>query len=245
MTRLSYGSYLHDENECEVSITRAGLVAPDGFVYGFTETWNIKGILHGDTNADLQAEMTALGTAYTLQGQNLVFSKGSDVMHSLTSVNTLSGTRVTTLPQFTKPGLGDLTTFRTYNLVVSADVAFAGLFPNQSQVIDPTTLTILKYEELIEFTGTGGPKFGFLPTLTGKYQKQQLTEKSLITVVQSGMSVGLGGRPLPNDPLWSDDEHLEKRQMRFPPSRRRGGNEIEFPIHWSYTFERNEPFPTV
>ncbi|MCH9655283.1 MAG: hypothetical protein K0U86_11735 [Planctomycetes bacterium] len=240
----SYGNYNHAENEADISITRSGLVADNGFVYGYTETWAIKGILHGDTDELLVTAMADLHAAYSIQNQDLVWEKNGTTMHELISANTLSGTRVTTLPQFSKDGQGELTTFRSYDIVVSADVAFAGLYLDQTQTIDLTKLTLLKYEESINYTGTGGRRFGFLPTLEGKYQKQQLTEKSLVSVTQSGLSVGLGARPLPNDPLWPDDEHLEKRQIRYPPARKRGGFEIEYPIHWSYTFERNDQFPT-
>lgn len=250
MTRLNYGSYQHDENECNVSINRQGLVADDGFVFAYTERWNITGILHGDgdSNADLNAEMAALEAAYAIQGLNLVFTKGSDVMHSMISANSLSGTRVTTLPHFPASGNGELTTFRNYSLVVEADFALSNMNYSLANGAFPTSnseIILLKYEESIDATGTGGPKFGFLPTLTGKYQKQLLTQTSTVEVAQSGMAIGLGKRPLPASPLWPLDEHQERRIIRKPPARRRGGYQIEYPIHWSYTFERNEPFPAV
>lgn len=236
---LIYGNYAHPDNEANVSISRVGLEAEDGFVYGYTETWNITGILHGDTDADLFKAMNDLLDAYSLQGRDLIWKKGDTVMHQLLSQNTLTGTKVSTLPHFPKNTGGELTTFRTYNIVVEAEVPFVS-FDAEADDFEPL---ILKFEENINRTGTGGPKVAFLPTLTGKYQKQQLTQSSTITIVQSGMKVGLGGYPIPNLPLWPDDEHQERRQINQAATRRRNGVDLEYPIHWSYTFERNNAFP--
>ncbi len=236
---LFYGDYAHPDNEANVSISRVGLEAEDGFVYAYTEVWNITGILHGDTDAALFKAMADLLDAYSKQGENLVWKKGDVVMHQLLSDDTLTGTKVSTLPHFPKNTGGELTTFRTYNIVVEAEVSFVPL----DLSADPFIPLILKYEESLNSTGSGGPKVAFLPTLTGKYQKQQLTESSTITIVQSGMSVGLGAYPIPNLPLWPDDEHQDRRQINRAPTRRRNGVGLEYPIHWNYTFERNDKFP--
>ncbi len=87
-------------------------------------------------------------------------------------------------------------------------------------------------------------KLAVLVYLTGTYQKQILTQKSLVLATQTGMAVGLGKRPIPGEPVFPDDEHLDKRQIRYPSPRKRGGYQIEYPVHWSYSFERNTPFPT-
>lgn len=87
---LSYGDYAHPDNEANVSLSRVGLEAEDGFVYGYTETWNITGILHGDTNADLIKAMAELLDAYSLQGEDLIWKKGGDVMHQLLNDDTLT-----------------------------------------------------------------------------------------------------------------------------------------------------------
>lgn len=234
---LSYRSYSHPDNEANVTITRVGIAADDGFIYAYNEVWNITGILHGDSDTELVANMAALLEAYSVQGGNLTWTKGGVVIHQLVSANTLTGTKVTVLPHFPKNSAGELTTFRTYNIVVEAEFSFLPL--------NPSSPLVLKYEESINTTGTGGPKIGFLPTLTGTYQKQQLTEKSTVTIVQSGMSIGLGGYPTPNLPLWPNDEHAERRQINRAATRRRNGVDLEYPIHWNYTFERNQPFPTA
>lgn len=234
---LTYNGYSHPDNEANVIISRAGVAAEDGFIYAYNETWNITGILHGDTDAELVQNMAALLAAYSIQGGNLTWTKGGVTMHQLVSADTLTGTKVTALPQFPKNTGGELTTFRTYNITVEAEVPFVSL--------NPLSPLILKYEESISTTGTGGPKIGFLPTLTGLHQKQQLTEKSTVTIVQSGMSTGLGAYPTPNTPLWPDYEHAERRQINQAATRRRNGVDLEYPIHWNYTFERNQPFPTA
>lgn len=247
MTQLTYGDHIHDDNECNVAISRQGLVADDGVVFAYTERWQVTGILHGDTSGDLLAAMKALEAAYVIQGKDIKLLRGSIPMHSLIDIDSLSGTRVTTLPQFTDNSNGELTTYRSYSLVVEADYALSQMNYTLADGANPkndnSDIVMLKFEESIDSTGTGGSRFGFLPTLKGFYQKQQLSEKSLIEVTQSGMAVGLGKRPLPADPLWPLDEHLERRIIRIPQPRKRGGYQIEYPIHWSYTFERNDVFP--
>jgi len=237
---LKYGNYSHADNEANATITREGLEADDGFIYGYKETWSIEGILHGDDNASLVTAMSELITAYSLQDKDLTWTKGSDEMHSLKNADTLTGIKVTNLPHFPKSSSGELTTFRTYNITVEAEVAFTSIDLDA----DPFVPLILKYEETLDYTGTGGPKFGLLPTLKGKYQKQLLTETSPVTLIQSGISVGLGGYPDPPSPLWIKDEHVDRRQITRAPTRRRGGKNLEYPIHWSYHFERNDQFPT-
>lgn len=232
---LSYGNYSHPDNEANVIISRAGLVADDGFIYGYTETWSITGFLQAESDAALITAMADLVAAYSIQGGDLYWTKGGTVMHQLENVSTLAGIKVTVPPHFPNNGNGELTTFRRYACTVEADVIFTE--------INPLSPQILKYEESFNTTGTGGAKIGFLPTLTGNYQKQILTAKSTITIVQSGMSVGLGAYPTANTPIWPDDEHIDRRQINLAAKRRRNGVDVEYPIHWTYTFERNQPFP--
>lgn len=231
---LSYGNYSHPDNEANVIITRQGLEADDGYIYGYTETWNITGIMHAESDSELVTNMAALVSAYSLQGQDLYWKKSGTTMHSLISANTLAGTRVTVAPHFPQNGNGELTSFRSYAMTVEADVNFTPINTSSPQ--------ILKFQESINYTGTGGAKFAILPTLTGLYQKQQLTQYSTVTAVQSGMSVGLGAYPTPNTPLWPAYEHVDRRQLNYAAVRRRNGVNTEFPTHWSYTFEHNQSF---
>ncbi|QDT94355.1 hypothetical protein [Gimesia algae] len=234
---LSYGDDDRPDNEANCIISRAGLEAEDGFIYGYTEKWDITGFLQADSDSELVEAFAALLAAYSIQGQDLVWKKGSMVMHQLISANTLTGTRVTVLPHFPNTGNGELTTFRSYAISVEADVSF--------QEINLDAPQVLKYEESFNTTGSGGPRFGLLPTITGYYQRQQLTETSPITIVQSGMKVGLGAYPTPNVPLYPDYEHVDRRQINQGTVRRKNGVGLEYPIHWNYTFERNQAFPTA
>ncbi|QDU53546.1 hypothetical protein [Gimesia panareensis] len=231
---LIYGDYQHPDNEANVIITRQGLVSDDGIVWGYTETWNITGIMHAETDAELVEKMAALVSAYSVHGGDLVWKKGNTIMHQLVSNNTLSGTRVTKLPDYPRNGNGELTTFRSYAITVEADVSLSEINMNEPQ--------ILKYEQSLNYTGTGGAKFALLPTIKGSFQKQQFTESSPVQMVQSGMKVGLGAYPTPDEPLLPYYEHVDRRQLNYASPRKRNGVSIEFPIHWSYTFEHNTAF---
>ncbi|QDV21428.1 hypothetical protein Pan153_61160 [Gimesia panareensis] len=231
---LIYGDYQHPDNEANVIISRQGLEAEDGFIYGYTETWNITGVMHAETDKELVTKMAQLVEGYEAQGKDLTWKKGSTIMHQLVSLNTLAGTRVTVPPHFPRNGNGELTTFRSYAMTVEADINFTQINLEEPQV--------LKYEESLNYTGTGGAKFFLLPTIKGAFQKQQLTESSPVQMVQSGMKVGLGAYPAANAPLFPYYEHVDRRQVNYAATRRRNGLDIEFPTHWSYTFEHNAAF---
>lgn len=234
---LTYGSYAHADKEANVTISRSGLEAEDGYIYGYREVWNITGILQSENDADLVQKMATLVAAYRIQGQDLLWTKGGAVIHQLLSSQTLAGTKVTKVPEFPRSGNGEMTAFRTYAISVEADILF-----NAINAEDPQ---ILKFEETVVTSGTGGAKFAYLPTLTGYHQRQILTETTPVTITQSGIAVGLGAYPTPSLPLWPLYEHLERRQITQVAKRKRNGTDVEFPIHWQYTFERNQPFPAA
>lgn len=243
MTVLSYGNYTHDEYENIVNISMRGLENQTGYVYGVVETWVITGILQADTLVQLLTRQAALQAAYQIQDQNLSWVSGSNVIYQIQSAQTLYGVRVTNPPSFAQGGApGELVNRRQYQITLEAaylfDIAATG-----------TTLNpyLLDYEQTLSFTGNGGPVFGHLPTLTGLHQKQVLTETSIVTAQQSGSKVSLNAYAPPDPPLeyLADYEKQDRRIIRQGNPRRINNYTIEYPIFWTYTFERNQPFPTA
>lgn len=241
MTVLTYGGYSHDANENIVSISMRGIENQSGYVYAVAETVQISGILQADTLAELLTKQAALQEAYKLQDQNLTWLSGSDIIYQIESSQTLYGVRVINPPSFAQGGApGELVNRRTYQITLES-----------AYLYDVTTGTdtpyVLNYEQSLSFVGTGGPAFGHLPTLTGTFQKQQLTEKSLVTCQQTGSRVSLFSYSIPDPPLsfLAAYEKEDRRIIRQGNPRQINNNLIEYPIFWTYTFERNQPFPTA
>ncbi|WP_339730089.1 hypothetical protein [uncultured Gimesia sp.] len=240
---FSYGNYQHAENEVTVNINMRGLENQTGYVYGVAETWVITGILQADSLAALLAKQSALQSAYQLQDQNVLWRSGSDVVYQIQSSQTLYGVRVVNPPSFAQGAApGELVNRRQYQITLEAaylfDIAAGGT------IADPY---ILDYEQSLSFTGNGGPTFGHLPTITGLHQKQILTESSIVTCQQSGSKVSLNAYAIPDPPLehLADYEKQDRRVFRQGNPRRINNYVIEYPIFWTYTFERNQPFPTA
>jgi len=240
---LSYGNYTHDEYEVTVNITMRGLENPTGYVYGVVETWQITGILQADSLAALLVKQAALQAAYQLQDQNVLWTSGSSVVYQIQAGQTLYGVRVVSPPSFAQGAApGELVNRRQYQITLEAaylfDLAATGT------ALAPYTLN---YEQSLSFTGNGGPSFGHLPTLTGLHQKQILTETSLVTCQQTGSRTTLNAYTAPDPPLvyLADYEKTDRRNIRYGSPRRINNYDIEYPVFWTYTFERNQPFPSA
>ena len=243
MTVLSYGSYNHDAYEVTMDIGVRGLEDPTGFVYGETVTLTITGILQADDLASLLVKQAALSNAYKLQNQNVVWMSGSTTIYQILNANTLYGVRVVTPPTFSQGAApGELVNRRRYTIALEAAYLYSAAAAGTAD-----SPFILDYESNLSFTGTGGPTFGHLPTLTGKFQRQQLTESSVVTCQQSGRRVGLNFVPTPDPPFahLADYEKVDRRVIRYGTPRRINNVSIEYPVFWDYTFERNQPFPSA
>ena len=239
---LYYGAYQHEDNEVTINVSRRAMENQTGFVFGSVETWNVTGILQADTLADLKTEMDQLEAAYQEPNKDLIWKIGSTVVHQMLDGETAYGIRVVVPPHFPRGDApGELVNRRNYALVIEG----AFLFPASASTADD--IYIVNYESSLSFTGTGGKTFGHLPTLTGLHQKQVLTETSLVTAQQTGMKSGIGYYPDPDPPLehLADYEKTDRRNIRQGNPRRFNNTQFEFPIYWTYTFERNQPFPSA
>lgn len=240
---FTYGSYSHAEYEVTVDINVRGMENPTGYVYGYVETWNVTGILQGDSLSDLLTKQAALRNAYVTQNQNVTWKSGSTTIHEIVSSNTLYGVRVVTPPTFSQGAApGELVNRRRYTITLEAAYLYSAAAAGTAD-----SPYILDYESNLSFTGNGGPTFGHLPTITGKFQKQQLTEFSVVTCQQSGRRVGLNFNPSPDSPLsyLANYEKGDRRVIRYGTPRKINNTSVEYPVFWDYTFERNQAFPTA
>lgn len=231
---LKYGSYSHAQNEANVDIKKRLVENEAKQKTGFIETWIITGTLHADDQAALTIAINALKTAYAANGYNLglYLDNGTTLTsHSLPAASAKGGTRVIEGPHFPMSTGAEYSTFRTYNIVVEAEYSIES--GQQSPAFE-------NYQESITFQGTGGPIWKLLPTLNGRWQRQQVSERSSYTVQQRGQAVGKNSRPAPAPPIWPDAEHEEQRTIEFGTPDRVGSGFENYPISWSYVFESND-----
>lgn len=240
---LKYGDFQHADNEVNVNISRRGMENETGYVYGYIESWSITGIMQADSLSALRTAMDALEAAYKVPNKDLIWKIGDTTIHQMLNNDTAYGIRVAVAPHYPQGDApGELVNRRHYALVVEG----AHLNPEAANSTEGN-IYIVNYETNLSITGTGGPTFAHLPTLTGLHQKQQLTETSVVTAQQTGRKSGIGFYPAADPPQanLAAYEKVDRRNIRYGNPRRYNNSEFEYPIYWSYTFERNQPFPAA
>lgn len=243
MATFTYGTWSSDSNEVTIDIIVRSLDDPTGYAYGYVETWVVRGIMQADDLSALVAKQDAMRAAFLEHNKDATWVFGATTAHQLTAADSLYGVKVVTPPHFPQGGApGELVNRRQYTVTLEA--AYLLDTPGNGTADAPY---ILNYESQTSYTGTGGAVFGHIPTLTGTFQRQILTEKSLVTVQQSGMKLGLNFYPTPDAPpdLWAPYEKVAQRQIRYGNPRKVNNISVEFPVYWNYTYERNEPFPAL
>ena len=241
---LEYNEYSHSPHENKININRRALENETGFVYGYIESWAITGILQAETLAELKTAWGEIETAYAEQNRNLIWKFDGVAIHQMLNDETMFGVKVAVPPHYPDGGgPGELVNRRSYSIVVEGAFLFA------QNAIDPTEPQpyITKYTSSLSITGTGGPAFAHVPLLTGRFQRQQVTQYSLVAGQQTGSASGLGRYPTPDPPLahLAAYEKEDRRQIRYGEPRKINNVDVEFPVFWVYTFERNQAFPAA
>lgn len=230
---LKYGNYQHADNEVSVVISKQGLFTQAGIARGVRERWDIQGRLQAADQAGVSAAIDALAAAYAVQAQDIgfYFDNGQPSSHRIASAATNGGVRVVVPPSFPEGKGAEYSTFRTYSLAVEAEL------------VDPQA-TLLNWMEMLSFKG-GGPQFAFLEPMAGVPQKQLLKQFTTFHATQSGSAVGHLGYPAPAAPLWPQEEHVDRRDIRYELPKRAGPpgspTYTEFKVSWSYDFEDTGP----
>ena len=231
MSFVRYGSYQHQENECEVLIDKSAVLSSAGIPIAHDVRWTINGCLFGDDPSDLTTKIRALEDAYSIPGQSLgLYIDGTITAHSIPANSSDAGCQVIAGPSYPEGNGAEYSTFRKYQIVIGATV------PVEAGKTD----NILSFRESLQFSGTGGPLYTFLRTLNGPWQKQMVSQTSTVTCVQSGSAIGYMYYPMAPGPIFPGDEHGDKRQTtRSSPQRMglNGQSYRNFETSWQYVFE--------
>jgi hypothetical protein len=242
---LQYGNFRHSLGETTLIISRLPRKASNGDTIGYTERWDISGMVLGATQALITAGINAIESAYSQNGKNaiLFLSDGTTKSaHQLLTQYAIGGVRVAQPVQFPKSDPGEYATGRSYQLALEADFGFdEGDGANNGQGQN----TILQWSETLSITGDGGPKFVIRETLNTAPIAMQTRRVTKCRATQSGTAVGLTGYPPVPPPIWPQWLiHDEKTVVRSTPQQTGSGSQAqrtEYPVSWSYQFESTGP----
>lgn len=227
---LKYGDYSHDINEAVVEIDQEPMWNDRGERYALRVTYRIRGMLFGDTVAEVTTAIAALEEAYAedFLDIGLYEDGGTPTAHVLASADTLKGNRIIKGPSYPDGTKAEYTTFRSYEIVVEGEVGSEDDVNN------------MEFHQRLELTG-GGHRFVYIETRNGPPQKQLVSEQTTYQAVQSGNAVGQFSYPAVPSPLWPDAEHRPQRMVSTEAPKREGEELREYGISWRYVFESATP----
>jgi len=226
--KLKVGATYYLTDQVALSIDRADRRDSTGRKLGYTERWVISGWLTAGSVADLTTAINNLKTA-CVDGVDVgLYVAGTpDVAtsHVLTNSSTVGGTRLNG-PKFPVGQGPEYANQRSFVLEVEADFDLAGI----------TGLTA--FQETVQVTGTGGPRFVVQTPLEGPIVSQQVARYTPMIVIQAGSAVGYSAYPAVPEPLMGIGEHLDKRQIHYKgPERQANGGYRYYSVEWQYEFE--------
>lgn len=226
MLFLKYGSYSHELAEASVSISQSRRWNDEGVLEEIANTWDVKGLLQADDVAALTTAINRLEDAYLKVDQEAAIrTQTGYTSHRLRPAD-WDSIRCVDLNYPIGDG-AEYTSYRTYSLRIEAKKR-----PTAADGGDP----VIEYSESIEILGSGGPDWMFQAVTSGDWPAATLTEKTPITVVQSGSAVGatayIYGVPI----FPAAEKGKLRRAMRQTPQKRRP-DPSRYPSSWSYTYE--------
>ena len=229
---LKYGAYTHANHECSLVVARTPRFNDGGQQVAVVERWEIAGFIQAASQAALTTALSALASAYALNGQDatLLLDDGvTPTHHQIINANTLGGVRVVQAPSFPQGRGAEYSTFRSYTITLEAEIPVSG-----------ASSLLVFFEEALSFKG-GGPRFVHLQTLTGSPQKQIVAASTPFTATQQGRSIGYASYPTIPAPLWPSSEHVDQRDIAYKSPKRSGPTGSpqysEYEVSWSYHFE--------
>jgi hypothetical protein len=219
---LQYRNYRHDNNECQIVVTKDPVFSEAGRKSMLRVRMDVMGEIFEDNVSTITSKLQALEEAYRYDYGDvwLYTDSGQRTAHGTNNGNTINGVRVASPPNYPKGDGVEYAAGRTYTLALEWEEVARGP-------------ALLAWAETFSIQGDGGPDWRYFVPLEGIPQPQVLSQRSVVTMTQSGYAVGRGAYPLPSAPLYPAYMH--------GPSRRRdpelpSAGSIERRISWSYTF---------
>lgn len=97
--------------------------------------------------------------------------------------------------------------------------------------------SIVSMRETVAFYGTGGPDWVYRETWQTAPQRDDLNQHTVVHVVQTGTKITLDPFPLPNPPMFPDEERQKMRVVQRISPNNHGSNLgrfTHFGVSWTY-----------
>ncbi len=223
---LRYGSDTRSQHEATVVISVQPNRSARGFIQFTRQTWQITGVLQGDTQALVIAAISTLESAYGADGFNvyLLLDDQSTVAHQLLTANAMGGVQVVSGPSYPVGDGAELSTFRHYTLTLQADYQNTGV-------------ELLDFENKVIQTGNGGPSLVFLETLEGIPQQQIGRQRTTYKATQTGYALGRSLWPAPAPPQFPNALLNDSISVAYTTPKQVQNQATEYRTEWSYQFE--------
>jgi hypothetical protein len=237
-----YGSYRHRPGEVYPQLIEIRPVLSDRGVRWATDVrMTVGGSLCRHpatplTPADISSEILTLDSAYQLDYQDFGFllpdSGGTRTAHFVENddVNNLSGNKVISR-SWLYQSAAEFANTRSYQITVGA--RFREAFSQ-----------ILHFQERITLYGNGGPSWSYRPTWQGYPVRENVSERTPVSIVQSGMIVTLSTLPVAPAPWFPEWEQGEFRIIERISGQVHGHNSFgratHYGLRYSYRFAMPE-----
>jgi hypothetical protein len=223
---FQYGNFIHGDGLVNVAHRKRAQRNSRGFVGITTEMLEIEGeISEQDNQASIRTAIQQLQAGYAFDGfdAGLFHDDGTRSSHYLPSSTSVSGVQVQSIDFPQDARTGEYATGRKFSIVLTAEYA------------NPS-VTFQDFKEEIQIIGDGGPRIVGIETLVGVPQLQQTAKRTLVTMRQTGLAVGLTSRPDPPAPIWPQFEQRDKRRVSKGSPVQRGKAFLDWAISWDYSF---------
>lgn len=226
--QLYWGGYGFPVNACEVTSTTRTEFSAFGRPLRYRVAYDVVAVVDGSGQDDLTSVEIALRTALATPYQDLVLRTDTGRVSSASILNrsSVTGCRVVAGPDFREAQGAEFVTRRTASFTVEAEYLIPG-----------TANAVVNFTETVSIQGNGGPDRFWRFPLNAVPIRQQLTPYSLVRATQSGMAVGHTKRPTRPDPIWPQFVVNPADNKSFDQPESKGQAYLNWPIHWSYTFE--------
>lgn len=232
---FAFGSYRHDDCEVALTIRRETQFTEARVPYLLVDRWELEGMIVGDDQADVNAKILALESAYRKTGVDAVLYLNDGVtpsVHRLRNADTLGGIRVVGPPSYPDGRNAEFSTFRRYTIALEAETVLSQDLGGGGQVVTA-------YEETIRTFG-GGPVYSWTAPIRGIPVRQIARERSTYKATQSGFAVGYRSRPAPASPIWPY-ALIQNPEISKSSPKRTGTGFQDYRIEWNYSYESAEP----
>lgn len=227
---FQWGSYTHDADELGLKIRNRQVFDKFGRVMASVVEYHLLGAKIGTSKANLTTQLDALEAAYINSGFKdikLLHNDGStETSHTLLNSETFGGTHCVHFdyPEGVWKMGPEYANRRTYYIVLRGEKRYgSGLYA---------------WTERLSIRGTGGPKWRYMPSMTGPPVAQILQQQTPFYYVQQGMAIGRYARPAPPSPIFPTIEHADMREVTFTtPEEIRVGGADKYGVSWRYVME--------